>query len=56
MLVVQVPPEVADNNWVVVPAHTFVAPVIAATTGNGLTVTLVAVDTAEHPEALVTVT
>ena len=27
-----------------------------ATTGNGLTVTLVAVATAEHPEALVTVT
>ena len=52
----QVPPAVADANCVVKPEHTFVAPVIAATVGNGLTVTAVAVDVAEQPLALVTVT
>ena len=53
---VHVPPVVADANCVVKPEHTFVAPVIAATVGNGFTVTAVAVDVAEHPLALVTVT
>ena len=51
-----VPPVVADANCVVKPEHTFVAPVIAATVGNGFTVTAVAVDVAEHPLALLTVT
>ena len=55
-LEVQVPPEVADCNCVVIPAHTFVAPVILATIGSGLAVTVVDADTAEHPEELVTVT
>jgi hypothetical protein len=53
---VHVPPVVADANCVVKPEHTFVAPVIAATVGNGFTVTAVAVDVAEHPLALLTVT
>jgi hypothetical protein len=53
---VHVPPVVADANCVVKPEHTFVAPVIAATVGNGFTVTVVAVDVAEHPLAFVTVT
>jgi hypothetical protein len=52
----QVPPAVADANCVVKPEHTFVAPVIAATVGNGFTVTAVAVDVAEQPLALLTVT
>jgi hypothetical protein len=52
----QVPPAVADANCVVKLEHTFVAPVIAATVGSGLTVTDVAVDVAEHPLAFVTVT
>ena len=39
-----VPPVVADANCVVPFAHTFVAPVIAATIGNGLTVTFVSTD------------
>ena len=51
-----VPPAVAEANCVVKPEHTFVAPVIAATVGNGFTVTVVAVDVAEQPLALVTVT
>ena len=53
---VQVPPAVADANCVVKPEHTLVAPVIAATVGNGFTVTVVAVDVAEQPLAFVTVT
>jgi hypothetical protein len=52
----QAPPVVAVANCVVNPEHTFVAPVIAATVGNGFTVTVVAVDVAEHPLAFVTVT
>ena len=52
----QVPPVVAEANCVVNPEHTFVAPVIAATVGNAFTVTVVAVDVAEHPLAFVTVT
>ena len=51
-----VPPVVELANVVVEPAHTFDAPVIAATTGNALTVTTVAGDVAEHPLAFVTVT
>ena len=51
-----VPPVVALAIVVVDPAHTVVAPVIAATVGNGFTVTVVAVDVAEHPLAFVTVT
>ena len=54
--VVQVPPVVADANCVVKPEHTFVAPVIAATVGNGFTVTTVAEEVDEHPLAFVTVT
>ena len=52
LLDVQVPPVVAEENSVVPPSHTFVAPVIAATTGNGFTVTLLtafAVHPAEVP-------
>ena len=52
----QVPPVVADANCVVNPKQTFVAPLIAATIGNGLTVTVVAAEVAEHPLAFVTVT
>jgi hypothetical protein len=52
----QVPPVVAEANCVVKPEQTFVAPVIAATVGNAFTVTVVAVDVAEHPLAFVTVT
>jgi hypothetical protein len=52
----QVPVVVADANCVVNPEQTFVAPVIAATVGNAFTVTVVAVDVAEHPLAFVTVT
>ena len=44
----QVPPAVADANCVVKPEHRFVAPVIAATVGNGFTVTVVVTDV-EHP-------
>jgi hypothetical protein len=52
----QVPPVVELANVVVEPVHTFDDPVIAATTGNALTVTAVAVEVAEHPLAFVTVT
>ena len=52
----QVPPVVELANVVVEPVHTFDDPVIAATTGNALTVTGVATDVAEHPLAFVTVT
>ncbi len=52
----QVPPEVAFANCVVNPWHSVVDPVIPATTGRGLAVTVVVADIAEHPEALVTVT
>ena len=38
------------------PAHTSVVPLMAATTGIVFTVTAVAVDVAEQPLALVTVT
>ena len=51
---VHVPPVVADANCVVKPEHTFVAPVIAATVGNGLTVTVVDTDEVQ-PLPLVTV-
>ena len=51
-----VPPVVELANVVVEPVHTFDDPVIAATTGNALTVTGVATDVAEHPLAFVTVT
>ena len=52
----QVPPVVAEDNCVVNPEHTFVAPVIAAIVGNGFTVTVVAADVAGQPLAFVTVT
>ena len=52
----QVPPAVALVKLVADPAHTSVVPLIAATTGIVFTVTAVAVDVAEQPLALVTVT
>ena len=51
-----VPPVVELANVVVDPAHTFDDPVIAATIGNGLTVTTVACEVKEQPDAFVTVT
>ena len=51
-----VPPVVELANVVDNPAQTFVAPVIDATTGDGFTVTGVAVDVAEQPAAFDTVT
>ena len=56
MLDDHVPPVVELANVVVEPVHTFDDPVIAATTGNVLTVTGVATDVAEHPDVFVTVT
>ncbi len=53
---VHVPPVLVVANVVVEPTHTDDVPVIAATTGSGLTVTAVAGDVVEHPEALVTST
>jgi hypothetical protein len=50
----QVPPLVASASAVVDPTQTDVVPVILATVGRALTVT-VAVETEEQPEALVTV-
>ena len=44
----QVPPAVADANCVVKPEHMSVTPVIDATVGNGLTVTVEVVE-AGHP-------
>jgi hypothetical protein len=52
----QVPPVVALVKVVADPAHTSVVPLMAATTGIALTVTVVAADVAEQPLALVTVT
>jgi hypothetical protein len=51
-----VPPVVELANVVDNPAQTFDAPVMAETTGNGSTVTTVAVEVDEQPAALVTVT
>ena len=48
--VVHVPPVVADANCVVKPEHTFVAPVMAATTCNAFTVTLLTADPEHEPE------
>jgi len=50
----QVPPAVALVNVVVDPAHTSVVPLMAATTGIALTVTVVVTDV-EHPLMVVTV-
>ncbi len=47
---VHVPPVVADANCVVKPEHTFVAPVMAATTCNAFTVTLLTADPEHEPE------
>ena len=51
-----VPPVVELANVVDNPVHTFVAPVIEATTGAGFTVTGVTDDVTEQPAAFVTVT
>ena len=51
-----VPPVVELANVVDNPSQTFDAPVMAARTGVGSTVTAVAVEVAEQPLALVTVT
>ena len=55
-LVDQTPPVVELANVVVDPTHTSGDPVIAATVGNGFTVTASAADVAIHPDAFVTVT
>ena len=54
LLDVHTPPVVALLNAVVDPAHTSVVPLIAATTGIGLTVTVVFTELT-HPLASVTV-
>ena len=46
----------SDASEVVDPAQTVVVPVIAATVGNGFSVTTTACDVAEQPALLVTVT
>ena len=56
LLLLQVPPEVALLNCVLALAHTVVVPLMAETTGNGLTVTAVAEEIAVQPLALVTPT
>jgi len=53
-LLLHTPPLVASLNVVVEPAHTLIAPVIACTMGNGLTVTAV-VTVVTQPKPLVTV-
>ena len=55
-LVDQTPPVVELAKTVVDPTHTSGDPVIAATVGNGLTVTDCADDVVEHPDPFVTVT
>jgi predicted Zn-dependent peptidase len=52
----QVPPDVIDERVVVEPTQTVVVPVMAATVGNGFSVTTTASDVAEHPALFVTVT
>jgi hypothetical protein len=54
LLEAQVPPAVTSASVVVDPAQTVVVPVIAATTGKALTVTVVE-ELAVQPEPLVTV-
>jgi hypothetical protein len=49
---VQTPPAVTSDKVVVEPAHTEVVPVIAATVGNALIVTVVVTELT-HPFALV---
>jgi hydroxymethylpyrimidine/phosphomethylpyrimidine kinase len=56
LLVDQVPPCVAEESTDVDPTQILFDPVIAATTGNGLTTTFVATDEAVHPEPFVTST
>jgi hypothetical protein len=56
LLELHVPPVVALDNVVVEPTHTPVLPVIEATVGRGVTVTVVADDVVEHPFKSVTVT
>jgi hypothetical protein len=51
-----VPPEVELAIVVDDPSHTFEAPVIEATTGNGFTVTTVADEVVAQPAAFVTAT
>ena len=53
---VQTPPVVALDIVVVEPTHTPVLPVIEATVGSGVTVTVVAAEVVEHPFKSVTVT
>jgi hypothetical protein len=55
-LVDQTPPVVELAKTVVDPTHTSGDPVIAATVGNGFTVTDCADDVVEHPDPFVTVT
>jgi hypothetical protein len=56
LLDVQTPLAVVLDNVVVDPVHTAVVPVIDATTGNAVTLTVVAALVVEHPSAFVTVT
>jgi len=56
LLDVQTPLAVVLDNVVVDPVHTAVVPVIDATTGNAVTLTVVAALVVEHPFELVTVT
>lgn len=56
LLDVHTPPVVVLDNVVVDPEHTDVVPVIDATTGKAVTVTVVAELVVEHPSAFVTVT
>ena len=56
LLDVHTPPVVALLNAVVEPTHTSVVPLIAATTGNGVTFMVVTALAEEQPFALVTVT
>ena len=46
---VQTPPAVTSDKVVVAPSHTEVVPVIAATVGWAVTVTVVGADIIEHP-------
>jgi hypothetical protein len=53
---VQIPPAVGLTSAVVKPTHTSVVPVIAGTTGNWFTLTVVTALVAVHPFASVIVT
>jgi len=52
-LLLQVPPVVSFDNVIAAPSHKLIVPVIAATIGNGLTVTI-AVTIVVQPKTLVT--